>query len=168
MQHTPLILLSENATQTAEYGAQLGALLRVGDLICLSGDLGAGKTAFTSGIGRGWGAREMVSSPTFVFSHEHRRNQDQTRLVHIDCYRLNSVVDAESIGIEDMLSGDFIAVIEWPERIMPLLPNERLWIELLTEADDFEQNEALSRRLLRFTAYGGRAESLLSSFCEAL
>lgn len=166
--HLPLDLISENAAQTADYGAQLGALLRVGDLVCLSGDLGAGKTAFTSGIGRGWGAREMVSSPTFVFSHEHRRTQDQTKLVHIDCYRLNSVDDAESIGIEDMLSGEYVAVIEWPERIMPLLPAERLWIEILIGVNDLDENDAYSRRLLRFTASGSRAETLLSNFHETL
>jgi tRNA threonylcarbamoyladenosine biosynthesis protein TsaE len=163
-----LTLISENAAQTAEFGARLGAFLRVGDVICLSGDLGAGKTAFTGGIGRGWGAREQVSSPTFVFSHEHRRTTDATRLVHIDCYRLNSLEDAESIGIEDLLSGAYVAVIEWPERILPLLPDDKLWIELLIEADDFEQNEALSRRLIQFTAKGERATTLLSDFRNTL
>jgi tRNA threonylcarbamoyladenosine biosynthesis protein TsaE len=168
MQTPSFTLISESANQTATFGTHFGRLLKPGDLLCLSGDLGAGKTAFTNGIGRGWGAREAVSSPTFVFSHEHRRAQDQTRLVHLDCYRLNSVDDAESIGIEDLLSGVYITVIEWPERILTLLPAERLWIEILIGVDDLDDNDAYSRRLFRFFPVGERAEALLSEFRKAL
>src|SRR4051812_31474913 len=88
------VLLSESPDQTMQFGTCLGQLLAHGDIVCLSGDLGAGKTAFTSGIGKGWGALEIVNSPTFVFVHEHRRRADNMRLYHIDCYRLASLDDA--------------------------------------------------------------------------
>ncbi len=127
---TSLELTSHSVEQTVALGARLGQKLIGGDVICLSGDLGAGKTALTTGIGKGWGALEPVNSPTFVFVHEHRRSTDDLRLYHVDCYRLGSLDDAETVGIEDILAGDGIVVIEWPERIEPLLPAERLWIAL--------------------------------------
>jgi tRNA threonylcarbamoyladenosine biosynthesis protein TsaE len=144
---------SHSVEETIAVGKTLGALLRAGDVICLSGDLGAGKTAFTSGIGKGWGALEPVNSPTFVFVHEHHRAADDLRLYHLDCYRLASEEDAISIGIEDILSGDDVAILEWPERVEAFLPAERLWIELLVIDDNL--------RTIEFTAYGVRYNQLL-------
>ncbi len=146
--------ITESAEQTARLGVQLGALLQGGEIVCLSGDLGAGKTAFTAGIGRGWGAAEVVNSPTFVLIHEHHRKRDQIRLYHLDCYRLTSLEDAYSIGLEDILAGDGVAIIEWPEKIEALIPAERLWIDIETTGDT-------SRRFL-LTATGPRYELLLN------
>jgi tRNA threonylcarbamoyladenosine biosynthesis protein TsaE len=115
-------------------------------VICLSGDLGAGKTALTAGIAKGWGALEPVNSPTFVFVHDHRRAVDALRLYHVDCYRLNSDDDALTIGIEDILDGQAIVVIEWPERISSFLPAERLWIRL--EALEDEQERRITLRAI--------------------
>jgi tRNA threonylcarbamoyladenosine biosynthesis protein TsaE len=126
-------------------------------VICLSGDLGAGKTALTSGIGKGWGAREPVNSPTFVFVHEHRRLKDNLRLFHVDCYRLSSLEDAETVGIEEILAGDDVVVIEWPERIETLLPVERLWITLDMVGETTEGTE----RQISFQATGARYTALL-------
>ncbi len=154
-----LEFISSSAEQTARLGARLGELLNPGDLIGLSGDLGAGKTAFAAGVGRGWGARELVSSPTYVLAHEHHRAADDTRLYHLDCYRLASLEDAESMGIEDILAGDAAVLIEWPERITDLLPVDRLWITLT--ADLIAEP---TRRQIQIKANGARYQTLLDSF----
>ncbi len=152
-----LDFISSSPDQTARLGMRLGEHLLPGDVLCLSGTLGAGKTAFAAGVGHGWGAREPVNSPTFVLAHEHRRDRDATRLYHLDCYRLAGIEDAESIGIDDMLTGENVMIIEWPERIEALLPADRLWIALT--ADDVE-----TRRQLHFRADGMRAQTLLDTF----
>src|SRR5258708_8828512 len=151
--------MSHNLDQTLQFGMRLGALLGPGDVICLSGEMGTGKTALTSGIGTGWHALEPVNSPTYVFVHPHRRAEDALRLYHLDCYRLNSLEDALSIGLEDILSGGDVVVIEWPERIAALLPTERLWItlEALDDAD---------ARQLDLEAIGKRYISLLDALAK--
>src|SRR5258706_9835 len=83
-----LDISSHSAEQTQRLGARLGSLLQVGDIICLSGDMGAGKTVFSAGIGRGWGAKTPLTSPTFNLVHDHTRDADSQHLYHLDCYRL--------------------------------------------------------------------------------
>ena len=136
---------------TVQLGQQIGMLLRGGDVLCLSGDLGAGKTALARGLASGWGAQEPVSSPTFVFVHEHRRSADAQSLYHIDCYRLQSEADAASIGLEDMLDGEDVVLLEWPERVEALLPVDRLWIAIDTVDDDTRRFtlEAVGERFSR-------------------
>jgi tRNA threonylcarbamoyladenosine biosynthesis protein TsaE len=151
-----MTLVSQNAEDTARLGAQLGSLLAPGDVICLSGDLGAGKTAFTRGVGLGWQAVERVTSPTFTLIHEHRRAHDDRVLYHVDCYRLQGVNDAWGIGLEDLMAGREILVIEWPENIREVLPDERLWITFLILDD--------TRRELAVSAYGERYRTLLEGF----
>lgn len=125
-----LDIISHSAEQTQRLGARLGSLLSARDVICLSGDMGAGKTVFTAGIGVGWGATTAVTSPTYNLVHQHQREKDNNHLHHLDCYRLKDERDAESVGIDDILDGDGIVVFEWPERIEKALPKHRLWIEL--------------------------------------
>ncbi|MFN8452055.1 MAG: tRNA (adenosine(37)-N6)-threonylcarbamoyltransferase complex ATPase subunit type 1 TsaE [Anaerolineae bacterium] len=117
-----LDLISHSAEQTRRLGARLGALLQPGDVVCLSGDLGAGKTAFAAGIGAGWGAKVPVTSPTFNLVHEHERDGDGQILYHLDCYRIHTAADALTIGLDDILSGNGPVVIEWPEHIEAALP----------------------------------------------
>ncbi len=148
---------SNSFDQTVRLGLRLGELLRVGDVLCLSGELGAGKTAFASGVGKGWGAQELVNSPTFVLSHEHRHAADSTRLYHLDCYRLAGAEDAETIGIEDILAGEGVVMIEWPEHITAILPAEHLWIS-------FAATDLPTRRQLQFRARGTRYQTLLDDF----
>ena len=159
MQPVDLDLISHSPAQTVQIGVQLGRLLASGDVLCLSGELGAGKTALASGIGKGWGALEPVNSPTFVFVHEHQRRRDDLRLYHLDCYRLSNLDEAATIGIEDMLASANIIMIEWPERILPLLPPAQLWISLETAES---AHDAMARRL-NFRASGPRYESLLKA-----
>jgi tRNA threonylcarbamoyladenosine biosynthesis protein TsaE len=154
---TTLELTSQSQEQTANIGFQLGRVLAGGDVICLSGDLGAGKTVLAAGIGKGWGAMEAVNSPTFVLVHEHHRRKDGQLFYHLDCYRLSSLDDAATTGVEDMLVSDDIVVIEWPERIESLLPAERLWINLENNPED------PMKRLLTFQATGSRYSTLLDA-----
>lgn len=151
-----LDIISYSAEQTYRLGVRLGTLLVPGDIVCLSGDMGAGKTVFSSGIGAGWGALEPMTSPTFNLIHMHSRARDAMPLYHLDCYRLSDASEAETIGIEDVLDGQGAALFEWPENILEALPDERLWIELrLLEP---------TRRNLIFQASGGRYQALLDQF----
>jgi tRNA threonylcarbamoyladenosine biosynthesis protein TsaE len=151
-----LDIISHNAEQTRRLGVRLGTLLQPGDLICLSGDMGAGKTVFSAGIGIGWGAQTPLTSPTFNLVHEHQRAKDNHKLYHLDCYRLRSADEADSIGLEDILNGQGAVVIEWPENIASALPAQRLWITFKV----LETN----RRNFLFEATGGRYEALLNQF----
>lgn len=139
-------------------GAALGARLGQGEVICLEGDLGAGKTAFVRGMGRGWGALERVTSPTFTLVHEHRRTRDEQVLYHVDCYRLEHVADAWTLGLDEMLHSTDNVVLEWPERVVTLLPQERLWIAFEIVDD--------TRRILRVSATGARYAHLVEALRE--
>ena len=151
---------SETARCTETLGAALGALLAGGDVICLSGELGAGKTVFSRGIGIGWGATLPLTSPTYNLVHEHERRADSSRLYHLDFYRISGAGDAETLGIYELLDEGEILVCEWPERVLDILPAQRLWIEILLRQDD--------GRDLLFTARGERHRALLDDLRAAL
>jgi len=119
---------SHSPEQTRRLGIHLGAHLNKGDMVCLEGNLGAGKTTLVQGIAQGWGALDPVSSPTYVIVNEYRR-ADEQRLVHLDAYRLENAQDAENLDFDRLLTLGPI-VIEWPERIREVLLNENLWITL--------------------------------------
>lgn len=106
-------LLSHNVKQTQHFGALLGALLRAGDVVLLQGDLGAGKTALTQGIGIGMGVRGVINSPTFTILKEYA---GRLPLYHFDLYRIDDPDEVYSLGFEDYLSGDGACVVEWAER----------------------------------------------------
>ncbi|MCC6614527.1 MAG: tRNA (adenosine(37)-N6)-threonylcarbamoyltransferase complex ATPase subunit type 1 TsaE [Anaerolineae bacterium] len=151
-----LDIISRSAEQTMRLGARLGTLLESGDVICLSGDMGAGKTVFAGGIGKGWGAVPGLTSPTFSLVHVHRRSQDKLKLYHLDCYRLSNVLDAETVGLDDVLSGASVAIFEWPEHIEEALPQERLWIEFRILDN--------SQRNIVFDGVGARYKSLIETY----
>ena len=148
-------LISDSPAETHQLGLTLGAQLLPGDLICLDGNLGAGKTWLAAAIGQGWGALQPLTSPTYTLIHEHRRQRDDSTLYHLDCYRLRDAREALQAGLEEALSGCGPALIEWPGRIAAALPRERLWLEL----------EILSatRRRLQMSAVGERHEALLAA-----
>ena len=120
--------ISRGADQTRRFGMRLGGLLKTGDLIGLSGDLGAGKTTLISGIAKGWGSPDPVTSPTFVLVNEYYRSDNQI-LFHMDAYRIGSIWEAEELDFERMLQKGPM-LIEWAEQIEPILPKERLWINM--------------------------------------
>jgi tRNA threonylcarbamoyladenosine biosynthesis protein TsaE len=120
--------LSPSPEQTRCLGVRLGALLQTGDVVCLQGELGAGKTTFVQGLAQGWGSLDAVSSPTFVIVNLYRR-ADGTQLFHFDTYRLDSAPEAEELDLDAMLQQG-VLIIEWPERMANVLPAERLWVRL--------------------------------------
>lgn len=149
-----LEFFSRSPEQTRRLGARLGSLLQVSDLICLYGDLGAGKTTLVQGIAQGWGSLDNVSSPTFVLVNEYRR-PDGHNLYHLDAYRLANWLEAEDLDIDRMLEAGPL-VIEWPDRIKEALPANRLRIDLNWVADE--------QRGMRFSSAGERYNQLLAEF----
>lgn len=156
-----LDFMSHSPEQTLRIGARLAEHLAPGDVVCLSGELGTGKTTLVSGIGRGWGALDPVTSPTYVLVNAYRRADGQ-RLWHLDCYRVNSAAEALAFGFADLLESGGLMVIEWPERILEVLPPERLdlglrWIDDMKRSFRLEARGARYQRLLddfRHTAFG--------------
>ncbi len=136
----------------------LGAELAAGDVVCLEGDLGSGKTTLVQGIAAGWGSLDPVTSPTFVLINLYRRS-DAQQLAHLDAYRLDDSAEAESLDL-DALLGAGPLVVEWAGRIETALPDERLWVDL--SHVDSEQ------RAMQFMAKGDRYQELLDSFQETV
>jgi tRNA threonylcarbamoyladenosine biosynthesis protein TsaE len=149
-----LVVETTSAAETARLGQRLAQLLRVGDVIALSGELGSGKTTFTQGLARGLGIRAAVTSPTFVLVNRYPA-PDGRVLQHADCYRLaNAPQEMWDIGLTEFYEGDDIVVIEWADRIPGLLPDDHLEITF-TYLDE-------NRRRLHFVAHGERPAGLLA------
>lgn len=144
-------VFSRSPDQTRRIGMRLGGALRAGDVVCLQGDLGAGKTTFVQGIARGWGSQDSVSSPTFIIVNVYRRG-DEARLFHMDAYRLDSTPEVEELDLDAMISQGPL-LIEWPERMDGLVPHERLWVSLKHTGED--------ERGIKFHALGKRYDDLL-------
>ena len=107
--------------ETWALAKELAKELKPGDIVCLEGDLGAGKTTFTQGLAAALGVPGRVTSPTFCIVQEHQ--SPDVLLVHMDLYRLHGEEDVEAIGWEDYLSRGAIIAVEWPERAGALLPS---------------------------------------------
>lgn len=149
---------SRSPEQSRRLGTRLGAQLEPGDLICLSGDLGCGKTTMVQGIAQGWGSLDPVSSPTFVLVNAYRR-PDGLNLYHLDAYRLQNALEAEDLDLITMLETGAM-VLEWPERIRSILPAEHLWVDLRWVADE--------QRAMTFNSHGSRYDLLLDQFRRRL
>ena len=121
---------SHAARQTRAIGRALGAAARPGTLLALVGPLGAGKTELAKGVAEGLGVESVVNSPTFVLMNEH---VGRLRLFHADAYRLDDPDEAFAAGLLDDRSAGGVTVVEWADRLGPLLPAERL--ELTIEPD---------------------------------
>lgn len=151
-----LDFISTSAAQTERLGVRLGELLEPRAVICLSGELGAGKTTLARGLGRGWGAASRVTSPSYVIVNEYPRLRDGRILYHIDCYRLETAVDVMTVGLDYIFDSDGAIIVEWPEHIEELLPEDRIWIAMTYDTP--------TRRHMRFTAQGDRSEAILTEF----
>ena len=130
---------------------RLGGLLRRGDLVCLNGELGSGKTTLVQGIAQGWGSSDSVTSPTFVLVNQYQK-VNGPELFHLDAYRLRNPMEAVNLDLDHMLESGAL-VVEWPGHIEKALPKLRLWINL--NWVDLEQ------RHLVFKPVGTRFERLV-------
>jgi tRNA threonylcarbamoyladenosine biosynthesis protein TsaE len=124
---------SSSPEDTRAIAAALAPALRPGDVVALSGDLGAGKTCFVQGAAAALGVTERVTSPTFVLLREH---QGTMPVRHLDVYRLSNLQELTDLGFEELLDPSTVVFIEWGDAIGPLLPDEYLEIELRGDADD--------------------------------
>jgi len=124
-----------DADATRAYGRALAGLLRAGDLVLLTGDLGAGKTTLTQGIGAGLGVRGQVASPTFTIAREHPSLTGGPALVHVDAYRLGSAADVEDLDL-DVTVADSVTVVEWGQGLVERLADEHLEVRLDRRDDD--------------------------------
>lgn len=125
------VFITHSENETEILGEALGKLLVPGDIVALKGDLGAGKTALTKGIARGMGVEGDITSPTFTIINEY---SGQVPFAHMDAYRVKNLEEMENVGFSDYLNG-YVVVIEWADRIMPLLPRNVLWVELKVKGD---------------------------------
>jgi len=149
-----LEFISRGTEYTRRVGIRLGTLLKEGDVVCLEGDLGSGKTTLVQGMAVGWGSLDQVTSPTFVLVNLYRR-LDGGYFNHLDAYRLKDSTEAEELDMEALMETG-ILVVEWAERIKSALPVDHLWVSLRMVDKD--------QRDLIFSARGAYYESLLVNF----
>lgn len=126
-------LTSRAPEATFALGERLAAVARPGDLLCLWGDLGAGKTIFAKGFARGIGVEGTVSSPSFILMAEYPA---RLRLFHLDLYRLSNATEAVLGGLLDERQAEGVTLVEWPDRLGPTLPAERLDVQIEGTGDE--------------------------------
>ncbi len=120
--------ISHSVAETKRIAREFAKTLEEGAVVCLEGGLGAGKTHFVKGMAAAFDIDEnMVHSPTFTLIHEYTGT---IPLYHFDCYRLESVEEALEIGAEEYFYGEGVSVIEWPERIREIIPEQSIWITI--------------------------------------
>ncbi|MCR5214279.1 MAG: tRNA (adenosine(37)-N6)-threonylcarbamoyltransferase complex ATPase subunit type 1 TsaE [Eubacterium sp.] len=122
------IFESYSAEATYEYARQLAEKASPGDVYCLSGDLGVGKTIFAKGFGAGLGIKEAMSSPTFTIVQEY--DEGRIPLYHYDVYRVGDVDEMEETGFYEYAGGDGVVLIEWAELICDIIPENAIWISI--------------------------------------
>lgn len=153
LDHNSLEFISRSAEQTRRLGMRFGGVLQTGDVLCLAGDLGSGKTTFVQGVAAGWGSLDPVSSPSFVLVNVYR-GEDEQRLYHLDAYRLDSAAHAAELDLDAMLESGPL-VVEWADHIQEVLPAEHLLANFVW----IEENQ----RDMVFTARGDRYQNLLAA-----
>jgi tRNA threonylcarbamoyladenosine biosynthesis protein TsaE len=152
----PSVLHTGSAAETAACGRALAHLVRAGDVVVLSGDLGAGKTQLTKGLAEGLGVVEPVTSPTFniLLVHEGR-----VPLYHFDLYRLEDADELVDLDYFATLEADGVSVVEWGDRFADAMPSEGLCVAITIEGDE--------ARRLAITPIGTRGETLASEWLQA-
>lgn len=144
------VLRVPTAEAMEELGARLAAVLRAGDLVLLTGDLGAGKTTLARGIGAGLRVRGLVTSPTFVIAREHPSTVGGPPLVHVDAYRLGGLDEVDGLDLDTSLD-EAVTVVEWGEGLVETLTEDRLEVRIMraTGADDTESRTVALHRVGR-------------------
>jgi tRNA threonylcarbamoyladenosine biosynthesis protein TsaE len=149
----------ETPEQMHELGLELGKALRAGDVLVLTGPLGAGKTTLTRGIGEGLGVRGPVTSPTFVLARTHPSLVDGPPLVHVDAYRLNSAVELDDLDIDFAHS---VVVVEWGAGMLEGIVDS--WLDVVIERPEGANagelgDELIEPRTVTLTGHGARWEA---------
>ena len=152
--------ISHSTEETIAFGERLGALLREGDVLILTGDLGAGKTQLTKGIARALGISDDVTSPTFTIQMVYPGTE--LDLNHFDLYRLERADQLEDTGLFDLLGADGVCVIEWGEQFADQLGDERLDV-VLRRLDDQAAPGEEPEREVAFHPCGTRAQALVAA-----
>ena len=143
--------LSKNTEETVNLGKRLAGVLEKGDIVCLFGDLGSGKTTFTKGIAKGLKIKEeLVNSPSFILMNEY---DGKFPLFHFDLYRIDNVREVFAIGYEEFLYDDGVAVVEWAQRLGEFLPKDYLKVQFFHK----KENE----RVIKILAVGSRAKEIV-------
>lgn len=138
-----------SAKETTILGFQVGLLLKPGMVLLLEGDLAAGKTTFTKGIGQALGIERTINSPTFTIMKRYMK--DENKLYHVDLYRLDDI--NSDFDLEDYINSDGVSVIEWPFKVKDLLPKEYLMVSFTVLDND--------QRKITFEAKGDFYESVV-------
>ncbi|HJR44279.1 MAG TPA: tRNA (adenosine(37)-N6)-threonylcarbamoyltransferase complex ATPase subunit type 1 TsaE [Actinomycetota bacterium] len=149
MSQRALVCNTYSAEETRIVGASLAPVLLPGDVISLSGDLGAGKTVFVQGVAIALGVEARVTSPTFTIVHEY---EGRYPILHLDVYRLNSFQEVIDLGFEEYLAPEAIVLIEWGEAIAPMLPRRHLEVDLRRAQNSDESSD--EERCLIFRPHG--------------
>ena len=123
-----MVIETWSPQETFALGQRMGREARPGQVICLNGDLGVGKTVFTQGFAEGLGIGEPVNSPTFTILQQYE--EGRLPLYHFDVYRIGDVSEMDEIGYEDCFYGDVVSLIEWPTKIREILPAQVTWVEI--------------------------------------
>ncbi len=130
-------------SETGALAAAIAGLARPGDLIVLVGDLGAGKTAFVKGFGAALGVAEVITSPTFTLVHEYRGT---IPVHHLDVYRIEQLDEVRDLALPELLDGGSVTLIEWGDRIAPMLPND--YLEVCFEFGEGDDDRTVSLNVL--------------------
>jgi tRNA threonylcarbamoyladenosine biosynthesis protein TsaE len=143
-----LLLRTATADDTRGVGAAIAPLLRISDVLVLTGELGAGKTTLVRGIASGLGAAEHVASPTFTLVREYVTGR--VPVAHVDVFRLDRVQDVVDLALDELEGGACVLIVEWGDAVEELLPDDRLRVELTTEDPTGETDV----RLITITSAG--------------
>jgi tRNA threonylcarbamoyladenosine biosynthesis protein TsaE len=146
-----LQLLSLSSAETHRIAATVAGALRLGDVVALTGELGAGKTCFVQGAARALGVPGRVTSPSFVLRREY---QGQVPVLHLDVYRLSSLQEVLDIGYEEAVEGNWVTFIEWGDAMSPLLPVDHLEVEFRLPEPTGPRSEDAEPRVLMVRAHG--------------
>lgn len=147
-------VISDSPDKTILIGRLLGSRLEPGSVVCLEGNLGAGKTHLAKGVALGLGVEDHVTSPTFTIINEY---EGRLPLYHVDAYRLEEEDEAYELGLEEYLYGNGVTLIEWPDRIRPLIPREHLTVSVRMSGTEDDTRE------LELTSAGTKYERLVTA-----
>jgi tRNA threonylcarbamoyladenosine biosynthesis protein TsaE len=159
-----VVATTASVEQTREVGSALSSLARPGDVIVLAGDLGAGKTAFVQGFGRGLGVTERITSPTFTLVHVY---EGSLPIHHLDVYRLEQLSEALDLGLPEMLDEGGVVLIEWGDAIRPLLPHDYLEVRITFGPGDDDRYLALNPVGPAWVPRGDAVTAVLSPWIAA-